>query len=532
MSHTQKRTARCILLVNIMKAFRIFLFLLLVLPALSGQAPIGLRGNVVRSGDEAPVGNATVQLRKAEAADAVAFTMTTADDGGFQFIEIPEGQYRLTVLRDGYVTNAYGQRYPDGSGELLTIAAGRPLPAIRIALTPDGVISGRVTDALGRPMVDVSVSVGRLSYAGGRRSIAGTQTQTTNDLGQYRLFSLPPGQYYVTAKAPDSLGLAAITYPRAMTATDGIAVDLRTGAVLRGIDIQLGPPTMARKIRATAVDVITGQPVASSMWNFMGTQVNRTSVNPVFELERAAPGRYTLVAIAGEDSGRLSFEVTDKDLDLTVPIGAKFDIPGHVSIEGANGSNSVTNLRINLDADSVLRGPTTSLRATPLPDGSFTLKDALAARFRVTVALPGLPGSYVKSIRLGRDDGLMDWLYIDRPPGDSLEIIVSMKAAVVEGRVVPTEQKQPISGATVVLVPEGDRRSHPEFFRSSASGRDGTFRFESVPPGSYKLFAWEYVARDSWLVPEFLQRDEDQGRPVRIQEGSLESLEVPIILGR
>src|SRR6185369_16666479 len=63
---------------------------------------------------------------------------------------------------------------------------------------PTGVISGRVVDDDGHPMRDIEVQALVAVYeAGERRVVPQGNLATTNDRGEFRLFWLPPGNYYV-----------------------------------------------------------------------------------------------------------------------------------------------------------------------------------------------------------------------------------------------------------------------------------------------------------------------------------------------
>src|SRR6185436_3195648 len=81
---------------------------------------------------------------------AIASTRTDSD-GKFFLPDIVPGTYRLVAVRTGYVTAEFGQRYSDGPGLSITVAAGQRLTDIRIAMTRGAVISGRITDR-GRPV--------------------------------------------------------------------------------------------------------------------------------------------------------------------------------------------------------------------------------------------------------------------------------------------------------------------------------------------------------------------------------------------
>src|SRR5205085_1817725 len=79
---------------------------------------------------------------------------------------------------------------------------------VDIALPRGSAVSGRILDEFGEPVADASVSAMRREYASGkRRLVQSGRNSLTNDLGQFRLFGLPPGEYYisVTMRTFDSM---------------------------------------------------------------------------------------------------------------------------------------------------------------------------------------------------------------------------------------------------------------------------------------------------------------------------------------
>jgi hypothetical protein len=148
--------------------------------------------------------------------------------------------------------------------------------------------------------------------------------------------------------------------------------------------------------------------------------------------------------------------------------------------------------------------------------------------YRVNVN--GLPvGMYVKAIRLGGDDVLRDGLRVYGSISNTLEIILSASAGTVEG-VVVDDQRRPFTNATIALVPSlGLRQSRLDLFKTTHSGTDGRFRIVSVPPGEYKLFAWEEIQTGDWYNPDFMQNEELRGVTVRVTERNTESHVLPVI---
>lgn len=132
----------------------------------------------------------------------------TADEGGkFAFRDLAPGQYRLTVTRDGYVASEYGQRSPSGSGVPITLNAQQQFKDARVAMVQAGTISGRILTRYGEPAGNANVQALRYTYQDGRRSLTLFQTIRTNDLGEFRLFWMPPGQYIISAQGTDSLSV-------------------------------------------------------------------------------------------------------------------------------------------------------------------------------------------------------------------------------------------------------------------------------------------------------------------------------------
>src|SRR6185503_11985962 len=99
---------------------------------------------------------------------------------------------------NGFVTLSFGQQRPFEQGRPLDIGLGQEADKIDFALPRGGVIAGRVTDELGEPLAAVRVQAMRYQYLpNGRRQLTpvnpgGMFGPATNDLGEFRLYSLMP----------------------------------------------------------------------------------------------------------------------------------------------------------------------------------------------------------------------------------------------------------------------------------------------------------------------------------------------------
>ncbi len=82
---------------------------------------------------------------------------------------------------------------------------------------------------------------------------------------------------------------------------------------------------------------------------------------------------------------------------------------------------------------------------------------------------------------------------------------------------------------TVVLVPMGKRRENPYFYRTTLTDALGKFSLQGVPPGEYRIFAWDDVDSGAWQDPEFLAVYEERGTRVTVVEGAILATDVKLI---
>src|SRR6266851_2752054 len=158
-----------------------------------------ITGRVVASDNGHPVKRARVFVTAAELPGGRG--MLTDDSGVFDLPELPAGRYTLTVSKSGFVSLSYGQRRPLQAGTPLQLADGQTLKGIEFQLPRGSVIGGRVLDEDGEAMPGVMVRVMRYQYLQGDRRLTPAGVAQTDDKGQYRVWGLFPGDYYVNAVA-------------------------------------------------------------------------------------------------------------------------------------------------------------------------------------------------------------------------------------------------------------------------------------------------------------------------------------------
>ncbi len=493
---------------------------------------------------------------------AEAITVSTDADGRFAFQGVRPGQYLLEAGRTGYVRQRYGEQPEKALPERLTVTADTHLTGVVFRLVPAGVISGRVLDEDGEPMPWVLVQAVRVAYssAGGRREeIAGQAT--TNDLGEYRIFGLPPGRYLVRTSyrpgvetvgprmlvqrsQPQSSRMAypaALFYPGAASPAQATAVKVHGGQETPGIDFTMLPARAYRitgdvSLGATAGPEGARQPVSVSLQQ-EGADFSdpfshfQTFVLPgeSFEISGVLPGSYVLWALQLRSGGpwvaRLPVAVGDGDLTgLRLVLQPGQPVAGRVvSEEGSVGL--LAGLHVTLEPDD--GRPFGRSTATVGPDGSFVLPNVGPGRFRVV--LTGLPeDAYLKAARLGMRDVLLKPVEFDSGSGsETLTLVVSLRGARVSG-LVRDDRGQPVAGATVVLVPEEGLRAEAQLYRVAQSDTAGAFMLRGIRPGRYTALAWQEVENGAWLDPDFLRPYLDRGISIELSEGEQKAIELTV----
>jgi protocatechuate 3,4-dioxygenase beta subunit len=578
--------------------------LMVALIALLVQQPrASVEGVVTKMGTGEPLPNANVQLNLEDAQQPEErpvrprpredFHHNAKSDanGRFVFEDVAPGTYRLIATYDGgYVPAEYGQRFPTEQGTIFELTPGQRMTGIQLAMPPTGAISGRVYDKNGEPVGKAQVAAMRQVYKNGRRGLTIVQMVATDDRGEYRLFWLPPGRYYVSAKPditelamnmgqPNAYSAAALRitppmrfgtfeeasapsiktrrlktgevveemylptyYPGTANPQAAAPVSVPAGGAVGGVDVSTDVGLIRpHHIRGRILDKTTGQPLAQANITavprtedpYLTIASAKSNLQGVFDLAGLPPGSYQVFATRyGEALTGLaalaSVDVADKDINnFSIVAAPEFKLSGRFVMEGGSSSYPrVADVTRDPQIVGMLRGGF-SYNPPAAADGSFTLDGIVPGDFRVTLRGVSSDG-YIKSMRLGNMDVLNEGLHLSGPPEGLLEIVIGANAGKIEGVVVDTRQ-QPLANRTVVLVPDIRLRQRPDLYKVVSTDNAGHFKMQGVTPGEYKLFAWESVEQGAWQDPAFIGTYENAGRPTHIYEGTSENLQLPVI---
>ena len=476
------------------------------------------------------------------------------DAGGRFVIEsIDPGRYNISAERNGFVRFQYGAHGPGRPGAPLTLSPGQHMRDLVFRLTPQGVIAGKIVDEDGEPVENAQIRAMRYGFVRGKRQMTAPGFASTDDLGEYRVFGLEPGKYYLSATyhprnnmtvtqeqrsaADTSEGYAPTYYPGTNDPTAATMIQISAGAVLGGVDVTL------RKTRTVRIRGHVIYPTGEALPQFVTVQLmpkeggfwNSTSRGTVrrrdgaFELKDVVPGSYVLMAQwSGESMFRRTrqpIEVGSADLDnVSVVLSPALSLKGQVRVDGTAEVN-LASIHVSLFPQGPM--PIGGGNAQAADDGTFTIENVNPDSYSVRVmGLP--PAFYVKSVRMGDFDATESGLDLTRSGAGVLDILVNPNGGEIDGTVEDPHGLL-ASGAIVVLVPDAKRRDHPELFQRTASDTSGHFSLKGISPGEYKLFAWEDVENGAYQDPEFLQPFENRGESVTIREGSREDRQLKLI---
>jgi hypothetical protein len=510
-----------------------------------------IQGVVIKAGTGEPLHKAIVDATpvgtRNDKDNAQGGAAEADEMGRFELKGLAPGRYHLTAQRNGFVRQPYGQRTPDGPGAVLTLSAGQKVSNITFQMIPAAVITGHVYDEDGEPMVYAQVLAMHYGYMNGQRQLVPGGVGQTDDLGGYRIFGLSPGQYYVQVNnrnlrfdnAQVGKGYVPIYYPGVPDATHAAPITVRGGDEFSGVDVSL-QPVRSVTVKGTVINGGCGDSPRGAMV-FLHEQnpqgvMWQNSVRPAsalgaFEIANVIPGSYYLYAQLFDEGkqclGRQALEVSDADIDgVTLALTPGVEIKGHLRVEGQTDSTPGS-FSVSLNA----KGGYMPIGGRPndaiKPDGSFLLKNIYDGDYEVFVT--NLPdNNFMKSARLDGVDVLTAGVTIDskQAPG-SLEILISPNGANVDG--VISKDQQPFQGATVTLIPDPPHRGERRLFKSTTTDQNGHFVFQGVPPGDFKVFAWEKIDPGAYTSSEFIQPYEKLGESVHVTEGSRNSVQVDLI---
>jgi carboxypeptidase family protein len=492
-----------------------------------------ITGRVVNDAGR-PVAGAPILVIKSGVKITSGMQTSTADDeGNFKATGLGPGSYMIYANVPGYVIARAGSERD----------YHRPGASVTINLVKGGVITGRVTDSYGEPMVGVCAQAFKVRELEGGQKYLGELRESngrlTDDRGVYRLYGLEPG-VYVVGVTNDQSGMSGGGYPgrEAMTwhpsspRATAAEITVRGGEEIAGIDIR-HREERGHMISGTVLGDAAPDPMSDGIIVMLTSGPDRQSVGATwlygtkgFAMFGAPDGEYEVVALKvsrtqtdfGNSAPR---RVVVKGADVSgieLRIAPPASVSGRVKVEaGAAGKSPCEDgAQARATVDDVLLSAAPEDESQPsllaiapyfrylggamggAPDekGEFTLRGLAAGRFRIKADLPD-DGWYVRAITqpapgAGKKpvDASLNGIAVKA--GEKLsgvEVVIAEGAASLNGRVVPAKEASKLpSRLRVHLIPaEVSAADDVLRYAETAVGADGGFGFKHIAPGKYLL---------------------------------------------
>jgi hypothetical protein len=538
------------------------------------QAPAGagrISGIVIQAGTAQPIDGVQIvltPLATTPGPDRNPKGSFTDQLGRFEVGDLSPGRYRVQWTRPGYFTPPVGTAGPDpamisslkmqlGTSDLF-IASPPAATSVTIELQPQekvggfvftlipgGVISGRVFDQMGNPLVSVPLTALTLSYEDGHRVLRPGSSTTSDDRGNFRLFGLRPGEYYIRADYRTSLTTVRAYFPGVTTLADTVPIVVNESGESPGADFSI-PSTGIVTISGTARGPQSLPPSATQFYLLpSGTDYleepgaiaipNALSVEGrvegAFQLRGVPAGQISLAAVAFDVAqmrsftGRVALDVGTRDYTgVSIELHAAAELKGRLVLEDGSPVQRSITLRPRETLATLVRTPPTMINTSL--DGSFAIPQLPAARYAITQVSTD---SCIVDIHQG-GKSVYDVGFIGGMDAEPIEVVLSKQCGTVQVQILD-ERKQAVPNAFVSLVPAAEHRSNVLLYRRSifdvAASKYPPIGL--VPPGEYKMFAWDNIPPNAELNAGYLAKFEDRGVPVTVRRGESLTVQVPLI---
>jgi protocatechuate 3,4-dioxygenase beta subunit len=472
----------------------------------------------------------------------------TTDSAGVYRIEgLAPGKYLIAQSAAPLISSS------GNSANEVTVSEGETVEDVNFSLSLGGVITGRITDSDGRPIIGERISIKPLddktapTGPAAAAAMIGDRMYASDDRGVYRIFGLKPGRYIVSSGKDSDVMNAFLSqrpkrvqtyYPGVTDESKATPVQVTAGSEAAGVDIQFSSSEKGFLVAGRVVDAQKGTPIRNAMVAYSkapgsldvspDVTVNNTRVvepsgvpggftttneKGEYRFTAVAPGSYKLEAtsigaFAGSNGSQfyadpLPFEVTTSNLDkLDIKVHRGASITGVVAIESSDPQDSLDRFGQIMLMASVVDSEKSFSSGNCIvgADGSFLLGGLKAGKATIQpIAMssrrPGLlrierNGVEVKEFEIHPDEEIT-----------GIRVVIASATCVIRGRVtIQGGALQPGAKIRVTARPDflNDSFSPPDILGYSAVevSANGSFIIENLTPGNYQVEAFVVTAAE------------------------------------
>src|SRR2546425_178596 len=444
-------------------------------------------------------------------------------DGRYHLSGLAPGNYQVAPLTPNLTAaqqeSFQGFGFPYfGTSKNIILAANEMVDDIDVKLVRGGVITGRVTDADNKPVVEVRISLQPIADPQNpvRPPLPyNSQMYQTDDRGIYRIYGLPAGRYTVSVGYSGTEGIVASSsrryyqrafYPDVTEPAKATIVELAEGGEATNIDIKVSSSADTYSVTGHVIDSETSLPISGVRIGFLTVRPNQDRPAPFysgltsdnrgeFKFDGFGPGHYGAYVSSENEGGEFYsnpayFEIVDKDVtgvELKAIHG--LSLSGVVTIDGNMTKDmlaQLAGLRVSANvmptSGAQINGSAGSSVAS---DGSFQINGLRPGPVAIGL-YPNGPAGKRPTIARIEHDGLGVSQGFEIQPGQSisgLRIVVNYGTGSIRGTVRFEGGSLPIDSRTFVTC----RR---EGARDTSGGQvdsRGHFVINNLAPGTYEV---------------------------------------------
>ena len=489
-------------------------------------APASVAGRVTEG--ERGVGGVSVLIMPADPSTrfrTIARGRTDAE-GRYRISNVQPGRYQISLFAPLYVVQDAADNWPPGKP--LNLSAGEEVADIDFRVERGGVITGRVTDADGNPVIaeQVVLTSADKDKPFNWRGFTDPRALLTDDRGVYRLYGLPPGRYRVSVGASEEGGSFGFGrrkvyrrtfYPDATEEADARVVELAPGGEATDVDITVGRALKTYRASGRFVMADTNEPVPNVPVGYGlvapdGRRISTyggggavSNARGEFQTDGLAPGHYAVFAFTREDSEFYSdaavFDIKDSEVQgLVVRLRRGVSVSGVVRLEGVNDRATAARLLSGLrlyafvERNAQTLAPDYGRAITVGADGNFRIGGLRAGKLRFSLADPRAGALTLTRVEVNGANASGGIDLADGAQLAGVRLVLAYGSGVVRGQVnyangTPPAGARVIAFARRVLAVNDDAGG-----RTVEVDSRGRFILEGLAAGEYEVRARVFYA--------------------------------------
>jgi hypothetical protein len=392
------------------------------------------------------------------------------------------------------------------------------------------VVTGRLVDEDGEPVSGATVRLLRQRYVSGQRRLSSSVAapDTTNDRGEFRIYGIPPGTYFLSGtqaepgepgRPPnglDSRDAVTTFYPGTPSPDTAQPVTVGPGQELSGLTLRSLPPPRLASISVTLstpdTSRLPGKALELTRRLATGASSSRTAgLGPdgSFTWMNLPPGEYdissrALLLRSGEFArAHVTLDGVDAKVALSLVKGGT--VRGRVTLDADAGSQPPQPGSLRIGAVSTDPAETTATAMFLPPNADMTFEGVLTPGTRLL--RPSLPGWVTKRIRVGDLDITDTPLDLRGTDVSGIEIVLTNRLTDVTGTITDASGRQTGDATVVLFADDASKWGHQtRFVAVVRPNQNGRFTQRGLPPARYVAVALEYLEPGEETNPETLKR--------------------------